>query len=59
MLLRSGGVDIFYIDEFAPTLVSVYVDLPPLLDLICGFGTGRRLSDEPCAGFGRWMGSAR
>ena len=28
-------------------------NLPPLLDLICGFGTGRRLSDEPCAGFGR------
>jgi hypothetical protein len=26
MLLRSGGVDIFYIDEFAPTLVSVYVE---------------------------------
>jgi hypothetical protein len=28
-------------------------NLPPLLDLICGFGTGRRLSEERCAGFGR------
>jgi hypothetical protein len=27
-------------------------NLPPLLDLICGFRTGRRLSDEPSAGFG-------
>jgi hypothetical protein len=28
-------------------------NLPRLLDLICGFRTGRRLSDQPGAGFGR------
>jgi len=28
-------------------------NLSPLLDLMCGFRTGRRLSDEPGAGFGR------
>jgi hypothetical protein len=27
-------------------------NLPPLLDLICGFRTGRRLSDQPGTGFG-------
>ena len=26
--------------EFAPTLVSIYGDLPPVLDLICRFRTG-------------------
>jgi hypothetical protein len=26
--------------EFAPTLVSIYGDLPPVLDLICRSGTG-------------------
>src|SRR6516162_10610769 len=28
-------------------------NLPALLDLICRFRTGRRLSDQPGAGFGR------
>jgi hypothetical protein len=34
-------------------------NLSPLLDLMCGFRTGRRLSDEPGAGFGRpgWIGA--
>jgi hypothetical protein len=34
-------------------------NLPPLLDLICGLRTGRRLSDQPGAGFGGrgWIGA--